>query len=62
MNNQFKCEKCGRLFICPTCGRPYRDADEVATLARLPESTQKCEECKKNFAMAVRAAMAKQKN
>ena len=57
----FKCKHCGRVYSCPTCGRPYKSAKEAAECAVKPKGKNLCDRCKKNFAMAVGAAMAKRK-
>ena len=59
MRRGFRCPNCGQEFVCKTCGRPYKSAEEAARLVREDGTHPLCGACKENFSMAVGAAMKK---
>ena len=60
--DKFRCAECGREYYCPTCGRSYKNAQEVAKLVKnekKPHVKGHCDNCKTGFLHEVGKAMQK---
>ena len=51
-NSGFSCKDCGRIFMCPICHRPYKNAEEaiksIKKGIRIGE-VKYCDSCAENY-------------